>query len=298
MYIRPTMSLIPLFRRILLAAAVPMAAVLLPASAEGQTPPDIPDPGDVVYEIQLADGSQVFARVVELDEEGVILLTVGGGRLEIDRSQIEQLRPARGSVRDGEFWSEDPGGTRLLFTATGRTLARGESYVGTYVVVLPFAAIGLTDRVTIAAGAPVLFGEFEPVYLAPKVQVVRSPTVQASLGTLAFFFDDEVVGITYGVGTFGDDDRALSTGLGYFFSGDDFANEAAFMLGGETRVSRRVKLITENYVLPEALGVVLSGGIRVIGDRFNTEVAVFGAQGDDVGGCCVPIVNFSYSFGR
>ncbi|MDE0081650.1 MAG: hypothetical protein OXT72_03255 [Gammaproteobacteria bacterium] len=300
MYIRRPISPIPPVRRVLFAVAVPLAAILPPAAGEGQTTRDIPGPGDAVYEIQLADGSQVFARIAELDEDGelVVLVTVGGGRLEIDRSQIQQLRPARGRVRDGEFWSEDPGSTRLLFTSTGRSLARSESYIGTYLVILPFAAVGLTDRVTIAAGAPVLFGEFEPVYIAPKVQVVRSPTVQASLGTLAFFFDDEVVGIAYGVGTFGDDERALSAGLGYFYSGDDFVNEPAFMVGGETRVSRRVKLITENYVLPDALGVVLSGGIRVIGDRFNTEVAVFGAQGDDEGGCCLPAVNFSYSFGR
>ena len=75
-------------------------------------------------------------------------------------------------------------------------------------------------------------------------------------------------------------------------------SEPAFMLGGETRVSRRIKLITENYVLPDAVGVVLSGGIRVIGDRFNTEVAVFGAHADGDGECCLPVVNFSYSFGR
>ena len=287
-----------LVRMLLFAASFPVAATLTLATAKAQTPPDIPERGDTVYQIRLADGSEVFARIVELDAEQVVLVTAGGGRLEIDRSQITQLRPARGRVRDGEFWNEDPGGTRLFFTATGRSLAQGESYIGTYVVVLPFAAVGLTDRVTVAAGAPVLFGELEPLYVAPKVQVVRSPTVQASLGTLAFFFDDDVVGVAYGVGTFGGEDKALSAGIGYFYSGDDVESEPAFMLGGETRVSRRIKLITENYVLPDAVGVILSGGIRVMGDRFNTEIAVFGARADGEGECCLPVVNFSYSFGR
>ena len=282
----------------LLSAAALVATVFLPVAARAQTPPDIPAPSDAIYEVRLGDGSVIFARVVELDQERVVFETVGGARLDVERTGIDGVRPARGQTVDGEFRTEDPGGTRLFFTSTGRSLERGESYIGTYVVVLPFAAVGVTDRFTIVGGAPVLFGELEPFYLGPKLQIIRQPEVQASIGTLAFFFDDEVVGVAYAVGTFGDTDKALSAGIGYFYSGDEVLNEPAFMLGGETRVSRRIKLITENYVLPDAVGVVLSGGVRIIGDRFNTEVGAMGAFADGDGGCCVPLINFSYSFGR
>ena len=283
---------------LLLFASLIVVATTLPNAAQAQERPDIPAPSDAIYEVRLGDGSVIFARVVELDEERVVFETVGGARLDVERTGIEGIRAARGQAVDGEFWTEDPGGTRLFFTSTGRSLERGEAYVGTYLVVLPFAAVGVTDRFTIVGGAPVLFGELEPFYLGPKIQIIRQPEVQASVGTLAFFFDDEVVGVAYGVGTFGDTDRALSAGIGYFYSGDEVLNEPAFMLGGETRVSRRIKLITENYVLPDAVGVVLSGGVRIIGDRFNTEVGAMGAIADGDGGCCVPLINFSYSFGR
>lgn len=295
------------FRTVLLYAAALVATtalpaiaatLLVPAVAHAQAPPDIPAPSDTIYEVRLGDGSVVYARVVELGQERVVLETVGGARLEVERAGIQDLSPARGQTVEGEFWTEDPGGTRLFFTSTGRSLERGESYIGTYVVVLPFAAVGVTDRFTIVGGAPVLFGELEPFYLGPKLQIIRQPETQASIGTLAFFFDDEVVGVAYGVATFGNTERALSAGIGYFYSGDEVLNEPAFMLGGETRVSRRIKLITENYILPDAVGVVLSGGVRIIGDRFNTEVGALGAIADGDGGCCVPLINFSYSFGR
>ncbi len=286
-------------RMLLLIASLIVVTTALPAAARAQTPPDIPAPSDALYEVRLGDGSVIYARVVEFDEARVVFETVGGARLDVERTGIEGIRPARGQVVDGEFRTEDPGATRLFFTSTGRSLERGESYVGTYVVVLPFAAVGVTDRFTIVGGAPVLFGELEPFYLGPKVQILRHLEVQASIGTLAFFFDDEVVGVAYGVATFGDTDDALSAGIGYFYSGDEVLNEPAFMVGGETRVSRRIKLLTENYILPDAVGVVLSGGVRIIGDRFNTEVGAMGAIADGGdGGCCVPLINFSYSFGR
>ena len=195
-------------------AFVFIAAAVLPTAVAAQVLPEIPPPSDTVYEVGLADGSSIVGRITEVDPQQVVITTLGGGRLEIGRTQVRTVRVAAGRFVRGEYWHEDPGGTRLFFTATGRTLARGESYIGTYVIFLPFAAVGVTDRFTITAGAPVLAGEFQPFYLGPKLQVYRTPTAQASVGTLAFFFDDEMVGIAYGVGTFGNTDDAFFGGNG------------------------------------------------------------------------------------
>ena len=107
-----------------------------------------------------------------------------------------------------------------------------------------------------------------------------------------------MIGIAYGVGTFGNRDNAFSAGMGYFYSGDEVLNQPAFMFGGETRIARRMKLITENYILPDAVGFVWSGGTRIMGDRFNTEVGVMGVAAGDEAFCCIPLINFSYTFGR
>lgn len=288
----------PTRNRLRLVRGVLLAATLLPSAIHAQEVPVIPGPGDTVYEVGLADGSVIIGRITEVNAQRVTITTVGGGTLEIDRTQVRSLRPATGRVVDGQYWNPDPADTRLYFTATGRTLEAGEAYMGTYLIILPFAAAGLTDRIMIYGGAPLTVGQFQPYYLGSKVQVVRTPEVQASIGTLAFVYDDDVAGIAFGVGTFGSEDRALSAGLGYFYVGDDVANEPAFMFGAENRVSRRMKLISENYILPDAVGMLFSGGVRIIGDRFSAEIGIFGSGDEGAGFCCFPLVNFNYTFGR
>ena len=159
-------------RALILASGVLMAAPLVPAEARAQVRPDIPDPSDTIYEVRLSDGTATFARLVAVDQEKVVLTTIAGGRLEIEQSHIVALTPATGRVVNGEFWNEDPSSSRLFFTATGRTLRQGESYLGTYLIVLPFGAFGVTDRIMIGAGAPVTLGFAEPFYVAPKVLLV------------------------------------------------------------------------------------------------------------------------------
>lgn len=275
-----------------------VSAAAAPSTASAQL--RVPEAGPDLYEVQLVDGSVLIARIVAVDRDAgrVTIRTAGGTELVVELGQISAIRTAVGEVVDGTFWEKDPNDSRLYFTATGRSLSRGEGYVGTYLIVLPFAAYGVTDRFTIGGGAPVLFGQFEPFYITPKFQIVRSEQANISVGTLHFIFGGTDIGIAYGVGTFGSSDQAITAGVGFGYAGDDFSSEPVGMIGAETRISRRVKLITENYILPDDTGVVFSGGIRYLGGRFGADIGVAGYGGDGGGGgCCVPLLNFSYTFG-
>ena len=282
---------LPVFTWLLFATALPHFA------AHTQQVPEIPAPSDTVYEIRLGDGTLIFARIAAVDGERVEFATVDGGRIEVDRDQVHELRPARGRVVGSGFWHEDPVGNRLIVTPTGRALRRGEWHLGTYAIVLPFVALGVTNRISISAGAPVIFGQVRPLFVGPKVQVVRRPTVQMALGTIALLDGDDSAGVAYGAATFGDADTAFTTGVGYYYTGERVSSRPAFLLGAELRVSRRIKLITENYILADAPDVLYSAGIRVIGDRFTIEIAMFGATMDGRRDCCGPILSFARPFG-
>ena len=292
---------------------IPVLALLAPVGA--QNPPaagvpaaTMPAPRDTVVEVRLRDGSVLYGRVVEETPERIVVVTVNGVRLEVPRAQVESLRASAGRVVEGAFWAEDPNSTRLFFTSTARPLKKGDGYVSSFMLFLPLVAYGVTDRLTIAGGTPILPMAFGRMwYFAPKYTVSKRERSGFAVGALGFvlpedFADNGSVGIMYGAGTWGSRDRAITAGAGWGYvwaSGTSgVSNDPVIMLGGETRVSRRVKLITENWMFTsgQTEGFV-SGGVRFIGDRLSADLGVGGFTGTD-GGCCFPLVNFVYNFGR
>lgn len=253
-----------------------------------------------LHQVRLRDGTTIVGRIENQDSLQVTVVSLGGVSYVLKRADIRELGETSGRVVNGEFWAADPNDTRLFFTATGRSVGKGGGYIGTYFIALPFVAIGVTDRFTIAGGAPLLFGQFEPFYLAPKYQVLDHDNAAVSLGTLSFFAGDEEFdsfGLVYAVGTFGSRDHALTTGLGFGYAGEDVASKPALAVGFELRVSRKVKLLSENYAIPGGFSMV-SGGLRIMGDRFSADVGMMRFSDGDDSLCCAPIINFAYAVGR
>lgn len=264
---------------------------------------------DTLTVIRLRDGSVLFGRILSEDAARLHVRTVGGLEIDIQRALVSSIARTRGRMVGNEFWAEDPNGTRLLFTSTGRALGKGEGYVSTYYIFLPFVAYGVTDRFTIAGGTPILPGIIgRAFYLAPKYTVAESERAAYSIGALSFALTEDVAagtfGLLYGVGTWGDRDNALTAGLGWGYKwgsgGGDLSSAPVLVLGGETRISRRVKLVTENWFYTGAVdkGGILSGGFRFIGDRLTSDLGLIGGVGTGGLGCCVPSVNFVWNYGR
>ena len=295
-----TAPLLALARPLALLCAI-AGALAMPARGHAQTPATPPEvvASDTLREIRLADGSVLFARVESVEGDLVTLMTQAGVRLQVDRAQIRSVRPARGQVRTGEVWRDDPTGTRLFFAPTGRNLAAGEAYFGVYELFFPFATYGVTDRITIAGGTPVIPGAFGQVaYLAPKLAIIQSERLNVAAGVFAGFYEGESAGIVYGVGTWGGRDNAVTAGAGFGFGSGDLSDEPLLMIGGEARTGRQLKLITENYFVPGQSGMLVSGGVRFFGERLSADVGLGALVSSQETEGPLPLVNFVYTFGK
>ncbi|TVR61580.1 MAG: hypothetical protein EA422_12420 [Gemmatimonadales bacterium] len=292
---------------LLLALAVTLAAaaVLLtaPAAAGAQTPGprvQIQVPADeVTQELRLRDGSILFGRVLAEGDPFRFQL-VSGQVLEIAVADVRSLRETRGRAVEGVFWAEDPNRTRLFFGPTGRMLEAGEGYLQVFQILFPVVAFGVADRFTLAGGTLLLFTSDlsgQPFWFAPKVGIARTEVADFAAGILAFFTTDstESVGILYGAASFGDPDGSLHLGIGYGYERGNLASRPAVLVGGEYRVGRNVKLLSENYLFPREGGLV-SGGVRLFGDRLSADLGLATPLGTGFDFFAFPVVNFSWSW--
>jgi hypothetical protein len=129
------------------------------------------------------------------------------------------------------------------------------------------------------------------------------------------------VGLAYAVATTGTDDNAVSIGAGWAYARyrDDDASACpvgppgmrvpcpseettkvvgspVVMIGGERRLSRHVKIISENYAFEG--GGVVSIGVRFLGERLSADLGVFAPVTVEEDLVLAPIVNFVWTFGR
>jgi hypothetical protein len=278
-----------------------------PAQALIQVPPQV-IPSDTLMELRLVDGSTLIGRIVAVEDDRITFETATGVRVEFARDQIRSLVPARGSLVDGHFWPEDPNRTRLLAVSpTGRSLPKGEGYLSAFWIFFPFVGYGMTDNFTLSAGTPVIpevIGRV--IYLAPKLRVLGRENMNVAVGVLALLgteaLDEGSVGIFYGVGTFGSPDHSLTAGAGWAYAwggGDPWvSNEPLIMVGGEHRVGPRTKLLTENFFVPGESGALLTGGMRLFGERLSVDFGIGLTAGFDSDGTpWFPLLNFVWNFG-
>jgi hypothetical protein len=260
--------------------------LLLSTPAFAQSPAaviEIPA-ADVLQELELNDGSSVIGRVLSVADSRFVFRTTSGVEMTVDLTAVRSLKPVTGRIVNGELWREDPNPTRLFFAPTGRSLKKGEAYFGVYEVTLPFVQVGVTDRLSIGAGTPLIFGDFErPFWVTPKVQLLGRRSTTLSAGVMHFFnVDDAAIGIAYGVVTQGSADSAVTIGAGYSYArtDEDDAGSGVLMIGGEHRISRRIKLVTENYAFKG--GGFASGGLRFFGEKLSADfglvVPLFGGD--------------------
>lgn len=247
--------------------------------------------------ITMRDGSSLVGRIVSVRADTVDF-QMGIGRVPVAIRDIREITETdSGRMHGGQYWFPNPNLTRLFFAPTGQMLKKGEGYFADYELFFPGFAFGITDNLSIGGGMSIFpAGLDEQVYyVTPKVGVSFGEQLHLAAGLLFAGTGGGTGGVYYGVGTVGDGDASASIGLGYGFAGGDIESKPVAMLGGEKRVSRRIALVTENYLLPISDdNLVYSFGIRFMGEKLTTDLAIFNVVGSGVIG--LPYVDFVFKF--
>jgi hypothetical protein len=279
------------------------------------------DEGGLVR-LELTDGSTLLGAIVAEDEEALTVKTLAGLEVRVPRAAVTSLRATRSG--EGGFGGGDPSGSRLLLAPTARPLQEGEGYFSDHYVLFPGATLGLTDSFSLGGGVsmvPALGLTDQAFYLAPRLAWTLSGKAALSTGALYTRAGGYQAAVAFGLGTFGSPDASLTVGLGLAATRDDegeeefdpqtgtwrfrpsrweFRDAPIVLVGGNKRLSRRMALISENWLFL-GQGFRLSRqpfglGLRFFGDRLSADVGVILVGEVLESGFPIPWLSFSYHF--
>jgi hypothetical protein len=247
--------------------------------------------------VTLRDGSRIFGRIVTASADTVVFQTAAGS-MQLAVGAMRDIKEIPSSdLREGSYWFPNPNSTRLFFAPSGQMLKQGEGYVSDYELFFPGIAYGVTDNISIGGGFSLIPAavEDQAYYFTPKIGFSATDKVHLAAGVLFAGSRAGTGGVYYGVGTFGDGNASVTLGGGYGFAGGKIERKPVGMLGAELRVSQRIAMVTENYLLPVSQNNVLySFGLRFMGEKITTDLALFNTANSGVIG--IPWVDFVFRF--
>jgi hypothetical protein len=275
-----------------------LAAFVLAASARAEE--EGPRSSDTVT-VRLRDGSVLVGTITTSDERHLEVRTASGAAVDVPRASIATIDEGVPETRAEAATAVVEDETRLFLAPTGRPLRSGEGYFSDHYVLFPGLAYGVTDHFTLAGGVSMVpgvdLGE-QVGYFTPKLGTRLGANAAVSLGGLLARGADETLSVGYAVATFGAEASSFSGGVGFGHAGDG-DTQPIVMIGGATRIARRVSLLTENWFFPGEDYQFLSAGLRIRGDRLTVDFGFVttGELLDEGGLTAVPWLSFAYHFG-
>ncbi|NKB65610.1 MAG: hypothetical protein GKR89_00995 [Candidatus Latescibacteria bacterium] len=273
------------------------------AWAQSEPSPDQHTPAaDSLHVLTTLDGDTHIGRITS--EQGDTLhFRTQYGDLSIPRAAIDRVETiAPDQPADRPYWFANPNTTRLYFAPTGRMLEQGSGYFADYYLFFPGFSYGISDRLSLGGGLSVLPGiDFDEqiFYLTPKLGLHQSKRFNLAVGALLVKIpvdDDPTVGVLYSVATFGKANNSLTAGLGYGFVDSDFSSRPMIVLGGEKRLSRRLGLVTENWLFPGVDEPLISYGVRFFGKDLSVDLSLLNVLGQEAIFPGIPYVDFVFNF--
>ncbi|MFN0177423.1 MAG: hypothetical protein ACKVZ0_01400 [Gemmatimonadales bacterium] len=282
---------------VLLTACLGGRSAMAQARVKGAEFIRVPDTAAVQI-LKLTDGSTLVGRFTDVSGDPLQFQTESGV-IQVRRATLVEVRELlRGLVKNGKVWRADPNPTRLYFGPTARSLPKGQAdFSNTYLFLLS-GGVGLGGNVQVGGGFSVLpLDDFSDniFFLTAKVGFRPAKNVNLAVGGLLGRVggfgsdlggeDGEGVGALYGVGTFGTDDHSLTTALIFPYASGDLGDEPVAMVGGEIRLARSIKFVTENYFTTggnDDFAGIFSYGVRLFGEKISVSLAFWNSTEEQI----------------
>jgi hypothetical protein len=286
--------------------------LIMPASSFAQEA----DSTNGVKEVQLVkitmkSGSVYKGYIIDQTPDYILLKTEDAGTLKLDKDLVKSIDFLEGDKYSKNIdWFDNPLTFRYILSASAFNLRKKEVTYRNIGLFFNSFDWGVTDWFQIGAGfefITTILGR--PVfYINPKVSVPVGKDFRAGANVVyanAADFIGEFSGILLmeGVGTYGNEDRNITGGVGFLYVDGQFSRNPFFSISGMYRISNRLSLISENHILPVGSAgsyyPVFSYGVRFLGETLAVNLVLVNspdiAQFIPLG---FPFVDFTIHIGK
>ncbi|MFM6915667.1 MAG: hypothetical protein ACKOUQ_12405 [Aquirufa sp.] len=249
--------------------------------------------------VELKNGKSVSGQLIHKSEAEISVLTTDLGTVTLPWASIQAVNViAKNEVN--QFPNPQP--SRYFFAPSAIPLKKGDKYYQNAYFLVNSIQAGLSDHFSIGGGVVVPFA----LFITPKIGYQVAKNVHVGGGVL--FATSLIRDLNFGVGTvygsftYGNTENNLTlnvglgavnenTGLGSTDYRWKFASRPMFTISGMTRISKRVLLISENWLFStktvnydsgtgqyvntvSEYNGILSAGARIIGRRYAFDVGL------------------------
>jgi len=242
------------------------------------------------YKVELFDGIVLTGQLTAETDTAIELQLKDLGQLTVRRDKIKKIIPlASPHPEKKSFWFKNPHASRLLIAPTAIPLRKGEAYYQNIYGVENMFNYGINNNLSVGGGFDfiTMFGSFGDGWHPMLNFNIKSgfkvaENFYAGAGSIVIKIPYESwAGIVYGIGTYGNYNNNITTGLGWGFIDNSFEKKPFIMIGGMVRMSEKLWFISENWIAPVSdpgYYTVVSYGMRFAARRIAVDLAFINSK--------------------
>jgi hypothetical protein len=242
-----------------------------------------------MYQITLKDGSIVTGKIVSITDSEIVIQSGTIGEVRLKKENIKTMAPISSiDEKKSGIWFANPNPSRYLVGSSAIPLEKNTGYYQNTWIFFNSFAYAFTNNFSVSAGFEIFSllakgdGPYA-FYISPKASFKVADNFYAG-GSILYANTlktvDEFGGLgTFNVfGTYGNKNNNITGSLGWGFAGGEFSSKPLITLSGMTRLSKRIALVSENWLVPDAgsdggLYAIFSYGIRFLGEKTAIDLA-------------------------
>ncbi len=241
------------------------------------------------YQFTLNDGSMVTGKIISITEDEVVITSGSMGEVTLKKENIKTMIPVSSiDQKVSGIWFPNPNPSRYLLSNSAIPQEKNSGYYQNTWIFLNSFSYAFTNYISVSGGFEIfslMAGGDAPYafYINPKVSfkaaenfyaggsvlyanTIRTVTEFGGLGTVNLF------------ATYGNKNNNITGALGWGFADNNFSSRPLITVSGMARLSKRIALVSENWLVPgidndSGYYGIFSYGIRFLGQKTSIDLA-------------------------